>query len=162
MNSFYHTGEGQALVVRKKCNTFKSSIKPFKSTCTITETTDPFSKIIQYENSILGKKLLSGTLTTIPSPINLQASNGLLNFRIIPFILDNKTGIIIYITGVYKKNRNYCSREIQYFIPSVTNKNINNNIMKNNFNSLTVKDDEFKKILDDDPIFKKLFEKLKK
>ncbi len=160
MNSFYHTGEGQALVVRKKCNTFKSSIKPFKSTLTITETTDPFSKIVQYENSIIGEKLLAGTLST--NPLNLLASDGLLNFIFIPFIVNGRSGIIIYITGIYKKNRNYCSREIQYFIPPVTDKNVNNKIIKNNFSSIAIKDDEFKKILDDDPLLKKLFENVKK
>ena len=157
MSSFYHTGEGQALVVRKKCNTFKSSLKPFKSTLTITNTDDIFSKIVQYENSIIGKKLLAGTLTT--DPINLLASDGLLNFKIIPFISDGRNGIIIYITGVYKKKRNYCSREIQYFIPPpVTDKN---KVINNNFSSFVIKDLEFNKLLENDPLLKKLYQNLK-
>ena len=163
MNSFYHSGEGQALVVRKKCNNFIYYLKQFKSTLIVTNTDDIYSKILQYENSIFGNKLLAGTVTTSPFPINFIASDGLLNFRLIPFILDGKNGIIIYITGVYKKNRNYCSREIQYIIPPpviAADKNVKS--IDNYFSSIAIKDNEVNKLLDSDPILKQLFQKLKK
>ena len=78
MSSFYY-GEGQALVVCEECNT---------SSLILTSTDDFYSKILQYENSVIGKKLLAGTLTN--NPFNLIASDGLLNYRyIIIFCYNN-------------------------------------------------------------------------
>lgn len=153
MSSFYY-GEGQALLVCEECNTFRSLVKPFTSSSIITPTDDIFSKILQYENSIIGKKLLAGTITT--NPFNIIASDGMLNYIFIPFIFEDRSGIIIYITGIYKKESNYCSREIQYFIPSDTN----NIVLNNNFCSVAIREEEFNKLLEDDPLLKQLYQKL--
>ena len=144
MSSFYY-GEGQALVVCEECNT---------SSLILTSTDDFYSKILQYENSVIGKKLLAGTLTN--NPFNLIASDGLLNYRFIPFFNDDRSGLITYITGIYKKERNYCSREIQYFIPSVTD----NIVVNNNFSSVAIREEEFNKLLEDDLLLKQLYQKL--
>ena len=66
------------LVVREKCN----SLKHLKSSFKVTNTDDFSSKIINYENSIIGKRLLSASLIiTNPDPIpnNLVASDSELN-----------------------------------------------------------------------------------
>ena len=65
-------------------------------------------------------------------------------------------GIIIYITGIYKKECNYCSREIQYFTPSDTE----NIVLNNNFSLVAIRDEEFNKLLEDDLLLKQLYEKL--
>jgi hypothetical protein len=154
MTSAY-SGEGQALVVREKCN----SLKPFSSSVTVTSTDDFVSFIINYENNVIGKKLLSGQMILInpaPVPINIVASDNDFNFNLIPFITPSGQGLIIYITGVFKKC-NYSSREIQYVIPSATNKSI-----IDNFSSRALKGEELDKLLKSDPVLKKLYNKSNK
>ena len=152
-----YSGEGLALVVREKCN----SLKPFSSSVTVTSTDDYVSFIINYENNVIGKKLLSGQMILInpaPVPINIVASDNDFNFNLIPFINTStfEQGLIIYITGVFKKC-NYSSREIQYFIPSTTNKSI-----IDNFSSRALKGEELDKLLESDPVLKKLYNKSNK
>ena len=89
--SFNYSGSGQALVVREKCN----ADKPFTSSSVLTNTTGAFSRIISYENSIIGKRLLSGQIVNT-YPLNLIASDSLLNFRIIPYTSDSGSYIVIY------------------------------------------------------------------
>ena len=148
--SFNYSGSGQALVVREKCN----ANKPFTSSSVLTNTSDIYSRIINYENSIIGKRLLSGQLVT-SYPLNLIASDNLLNFRIIPYTTDSGSFEIIYITGVFKKC-NYSSREIQKFIiPENASKEV-----KSYFESNAQCEDELKKVLDSDPVLRASYEKL--
>lgn len=148
MSSNY-SGEGEALVVQEKCN----ALKPFTST-TIFKSTNNFNyRIINYQNSVIGKRLLAGLF--INNPYSIIASDNLLSFRFIPFVIDGVAGVVIYITGIYKKC-NYCSREIQYFNPLVTNKDI-----VDDFSSLAIKEEEFTKLLESDSTLNKLFLNLK-
>jgi hypothetical protein len=151
--SFQHSGEGTALIVRPKCN----KIKKFKSSLILKFTDDMNTRIIEYKNSLIGKRLLAGIIQTFP---NMYASNDSLNFRFIYFSnSQNRSGWIIYITGVYKKCQ-YTSREVQYFDPSISATNTTILDLVSRLNSFSLKDEELNKLLKSDPELNRLYIKL--
>ena len=83
------------------------------------------------------------------------SSNGLLNFYIDYYNVDDNYYIILFITGVHKKC-NYSSYEIDYYVPSATNK-----VVSDNLKSKSRGADEFYKLLESNTGLKKSFLKLK-
>jgi hypothetical protein len=153
MSSFNYIGEGTALVVREKCE----SIITFTSKTTITTTSNPFFFVINYENSIIGKQLLSwiNRSDTIVASNTSLASNSSYIF-IFNFYQDS-SGLIFFVTAIsgdYKKC-NYSSGDIQLYVPSVTSKDVNDQF------KLHVKSaDEFNKLLKSNSNLNTLYLKL--
>lgn len=148
--SYTYSGEGEALVVREKCN----ALKPFTSSYTYTCENDYCNlSIVNYQNSVIGKKLLSAVYDD--NNFKDYSSNGLLNFYIDYYNVDDNYYIILFITGVHKKC-NYSSYEIDYYVPSATNK-----VVSDNLKSKSRGADEFYKLLESNTGLKKSFLKLK-
>jgi hypothetical protein len=145
MSSEDYLGIGEALVVREKCESIKliTAKTTFKNSNNFT--------IINYENSIIGKQVLSG-LTDNFSAI---ASNTSLVFRFQKFEFLGILFLVTEITGDYKKC-NYSSLDIQLHIPSATNK-----ALYDNLKSKAKGADEFHKLLESNASLNKLFLKLK-
>lgn len=145
------SGEGKALVVREKC----FEVKPFTSKSTFTRNFDAQNYIFNYENTIIGKKLLSMVYYSQNFRQEYIGSNGLLNFITIIYLSEGILYNIVYITGVYKKC-NYSSRELQRLI-------LNPEINKTDIDylkSIAKSADEFNELLESDASLKKSFLKL--
>jgi len=153
MSSVKYTGKGTALIVRENCD----SLKQFTVKTTITTTSDPYFVVINYENSIIGKQLLSGLLNPFNSSDGILASNTSFIFGF--FLYEDSSGIIFLvtlITGIQKKC-NYSSSDIQFYVPSVASKEVNDHF------KLYVKDaDEFNKLLKSNSNLNQLYFELKK
>jgi hypothetical protein len=149
-SSFTYSGEGEALVVREKCNALKTFTSSYTYTCG-----NDFCdlSIINYQNSIIGKKLLSAVFDI---STNIEySSNGLLNFRANYYDVDGIFYIILFITGVHKKC-NYSSFEIDFAVPSATN-----SALLSKLKAKAKSADEFHKLLESNSGLKKSFLKLK-
>jgi len=140
--SFSYSGEGQALVIKEKC----SSIKKFTSSSNFYEYSNGFYKM-NYENSVIGKKLLSIVFTESDTAI---ASDGLLNYEILSLILDESPYLFIFIAGV-QKGYKYSSFELQKLDSSSTSTAIK-----------AKSADESHKLLESNASLKKVYLKLKK
>jgi hypothetical protein len=155
---FKYTGVGEAFIVGEKCK----QLKPFTSSYTW-EFPNPLEKSIfskvNYENSIIGKRTLSAVTSPydIPNVSNFSemSSDGLLNFYANYYSFDDREYIVVRITGIYKKC-NYSSREVDYYIPTITSANNLESIKKKSGSS-----EEFHKLLESDPELNKLYLKLK-
>ena len=149
-DKFTYTGEGQALVVREKC----SELKPFISSYTYTCGDDDCNlSIDNYQNSIIGKKLLAGVFDY--STEKEYSSNGLLNFYTDYYNIDDNYYIVLYITGVHKKC-NYSSYEIDYEVLSATNTALHAKLKAKSKSA-----DKFYKLLESNSALKKIYLKLK-
>ena len=146
-----YSGEGEALVVREKC----SEVKQFTSSYTYTTCINDNCNlsILNYENSIIGKKLLSAVYD---GNTKEYSSNGLLNFNA-EYYDFNDTGflVVVFITGIHKKC-NYSSYEIDYYIPSAKNTEIHAKLK-----SKAKSADELHKLLESNAGLKKIYLKLK-
>ena len=145
------SGEGKALVVREKC----FEVKPFTSKSSFTRNFDAQNYIFNYENTIIGKRLLS--IVYYPQNFRQEyiGSNGLLNFNILIYVSEGILYNIIHITGVYKKC-NYSSNELQRLVfPSETSKSVIDHLK-----STAKSEDEFNELLESDANLKKSFLKL--
>jgi len=144
------SGIGNSLVVNEKCN----SNKIFTSSYTTEFSNDDFLLILNYQNSFIGKRLLS---TVFNGNEVVTGSDGLLNFRV-QYYFDSETNIsyiIVFINGIYKKC-NYSSYEVDFLVPSATNKALHDNLK-----SKAKGADELHKLLESNPSLNKLFLKLK-
>ena len=145
------SGQGEALVVREKCNSNKS----FTSSYTIEFTDDLLLlSILNYQNSFIGKRLLSAVYNGNEVE---TSSDGLLNFTA-QYYFDSETDksyIVVFINGIYKKC-NYSSYEIDFLVPSATNKAVHDKLK-----SKAKGADEFHKLLESNAGLNKLFLKLK-
>ena len=143
------SGIGTALLVSEKCN----QLKPFKSKSNYLANNTFYT--LNYENTIIGKKLLSITFFSPNFRQEYIGSNGLLNFNINIYVEEGILYILIFITGVYKKC-NYSSRELQKFVstPEISNSVIDH------LKSVAKGVDEFNELLESDPYLKKSYLKL--
>jgi len=144
------SGNGEALVVREKCNSNKS----FTSSYTIEFSDDIFLSILNYQNSFIGKRLLSSVYNGNEVE---TSSDGLLNFTAQYYfdVESNVSYIVVFINGIYKKC-NYSSYEIDFLVPSATNKAVHDKLK-----SKAKGADEFHKLLESNASLNKLFLKLK-
>jgi hypothetical protein len=143
------SGEGNALLVSEKCN----QLKPFKSKSNIIA--NGMFYTYNYENTIIGKKLLSLVFYSPNFRQEYIASNGLLNFNIINYVDKGILYSIVYITGVYKKC-NYSSRELQKVVFTTET----SNSVIDHLKSIAKGADEFNKLLESDASLKKSYLKL--
>jgi hypothetical protein len=154
-----YVGEGSALFVRDKCNkiqNFKSSYRwsyPFPSDFSV------FS-IINYQNTIIGKKNLSAIIDNFIEETDLWAeisSDGLLNFNTKYYYdLDlDVFFIVVVVTGVHKKC-NYSSYELDYLVSQDASSSVRNALKNKSANT-----EEFHKLLDAKPHIKNLYDKIK-
>jgi len=154
MSSFNYAGIGEALFVREKCD----SLKIFTSKSTFTTTSSKDFYVINYENSIIGKQLLSGVNDPYTG-LGIVAVNSSFNFRFVFFEVIEDGIRIIYllsqIAGEYKKC-NYSSVDLQLYIPSVASKEVNDHLKSHVRGA-----DEFFKLLDSNSNLKKIYLKLK-
>jgi hypothetical protein len=147
------SGEGNACIVRKNCN----EIKPFTSKSTATQKISPnyqFS-ILNYENSIIGKRLLSLVYFAPSFRQEYIGSDGLLNFISQIYVSDGILYNLIHISGVYKKC-NYSSKELQKLVFTAEN----SKTVIDHLKSIARSEDEFNKLLESDASLKKSFLKL--
>lgn len=155
-----YVGEGSALFVRgDKCNkvqSFKSSYKwayPDPGDFSI------FS-IINYENSIIGKRNLSAIIDNFIVDTDLYAelsSDGSLNFNT-QYYYDEDLDtffITVVIYGIYKKC-NYSSYELDYLVLQDASASVRNALKKKSANK-----EVFHKLLNTKPHLKKLYNKIK-
>jgi len=143
------SGEGNALLVSEKCN----QLKPFKSRSNYIPNGGFYT--YNYENTIIGKNLLSLVYYSPNFRQEYIGSNGLLNFNIINYVDKGIFYSIVYITGIYKKC-NYSSRELQRI--EITQETSNSVI--DHLKSIARGTDEFNKALESDPYLKKSYLKL--
>jgi hypothetical protein len=143
------SGEGAALLVSEKCN----QLKAFKSKSNFVANNTFYT--LNYENTIIGKKLLSITFFSPSFRQEYIGSNGCLNFNINIYVEEGILNILIFITGVYKKC-NYSSREIQRFASTTEA----SNSVINHLKSIAKGADEFNELLESDPYLKKSYLKL--
>ena len=153
-DKFTYSGEGQALVVREKCNELKSFTSSYTYACGNDECN---LSILNYQNSFIGKKLLSavyGGTSTYNSSVEFS-STGLLNFYAHYYNVDGIYLIVVFITGIHKKC-NYSSYEIDYEVPSATNTALHAKLKAKAKSA-----DEFHKLLESNTGLKKIYLKLK-
>jgi hypothetical protein len=143
------SGDGAALLVKEKCN----QLKTFKSRSNYVANNTFYT--LNYENTIIGKKLLSITFYSPNSRQEYIGSNGLLNFNIIIYVDEGILYSLIFITGVYKKC-NYSSRELQRFVSTPETRNS----VIDHLKSIARGADEFNELLESDASLKKSYLKL--
>lgn len=122
MSGQTYSGEGQALIVGNNCSVIKSFYSSYKWSMSPDATNSDFA-IIDYENSILGKKRLSAVYTyQVFDAYFYQtwqeiSSDGSLNFVALYFYDADYDFfyVIVNITGIHKKC-NYSSTELDYLV----------------------------------------------
>ena len=145
-----YSGEGQALVVQEKCN----KVIDFTSSYAYTNGNNSGSlSITNYENSFLGKKVLTSSYSYFND--KEFSTDGLLNFNAQYYNVDGNKFIVVFISGVHKKC-NYSSYEIDFYVPPVTNTALHANLKLKGKGA-----DEFNKLLESNAGLKKLYLKLK-
>ena len=151
-----YIGEGSAFFVRDKCNKVKNFTSSYKWAFPPPGDFSIFSTI-NYENSLIGKKNLSAVIDDNFDYWAEVSSNGLLNFNA-KYYYDEDLDIffiIVIATGVYKKC-NYSSYELDYLVLQDTTSSAYNNLKKKSANS-----EQFHKLLDSKPHYKKLYDKVR-
>jgi hypothetical protein len=149
-----YIGEGSAFFVRDKCKKIKNFTSSYKWAFPDPGDFSVFS-IINYENSIIGKKNLSAVIDDNFDYWAEVSSNGLLNFNAKYYYDENIDAYFITViaTGVYKKC-NYSSYELDYLV--LEDSSVNNTLKKKSANS-----EQFHKLLDSKPHYKKLYDKIR-
>jgi hypothetical protein len=153
--TYTFSGKGEGLFLREKCNSFKTFNSTYTYRCGCGYEDNCNLSIINYENSIIGKKLLASSYNNNE---NLElSSDGLLNFNTYYYNIDNDNTyyIVVYVTGIHKKCK-YSSYEIDHYVPSATNKRLLDNLKGKAKGA-----DEFFKLLDSNSNLKKIYLKLK-
>lgn len=154
-----YVGEGSALFVRDKCNKVQNFKSSYKWTYPDPGDFNIFS-IVNYENSIIGKRNLSAVIDNFIVETDLYAelsSDGSLNFNA-QYYYDEELDVFfitVVITGVHKKC-NYSSYELDYLVLQDTTTSVCNSLKKKSASTET-----FHKLLNAKPHLKKLYNKIK-
>jgi hypothetical protein len=154
-----YVGEGSALFVRDKCNKVQNFKSSYKWTYPDPGDFNIFS-IVNYENSIIGKRNLSAVIDNFIVETDLYAelsSDGSLNFNA-QYYYDEELDVFfitVVITGVHKKC-NYSSYELDYLVLQDTSASVRNSLKKKSASTET-----FHKLLNAKPHLKKLYNKIK-
>ena len=154
-----YVGEGSALFVRDKCNKVQNFKSSYKWTYPDPGDFNIFS-IVNYENSIIGKRNLSAVIDNFIVETDLYAelsSDGSLNFNA-QYYYDEELDVFfitVVITGVHKKC-NYSSYELDYLVLQDTTASVRNALKKKSASTET-----FHKLLNAKPHLKKLYNKVK-
>lgn len=154
-----YVGEGSALFVRDKCNKVQNFKSSYKWTYPDPGDFNIFS-IVNYENSIIGKRNLSAVIDNFIVETDLYAelsSDGSLNFNA-QYYYDEELDVFfitVVITGVHKKC-NYSSYELDYLVLQDTTASARNALKKKSASTET-----FHKLLNAKPHLKKLYNKIK-
>jgi len=154
-----YVGEGSALFVRDKCNKVQNFKSSYKWTYPDPGDFNIFS-IVNYENSIIGKRNLSAVIDNFIVETDLYAelsSDGSLNFNA-QYYYDEELDVFfitVVITGVHKKC-NYSSYELDYLVLQDTTASVRNSLKKKSASTET-----FHKLLNAKPHLKKLYNKIK-
>ena len=151
-----YIGEGSAFFVHNKCKKIKNFTSSYKWAFPDPGDFSIFS-IINYENSILGKKNLSAVIDDNFDYWAEVSSNGLLNFNAKYYYDEDIDAYFITViaTGVYKKC-NYSSYELDYLVLEDSSDSAYNTLKKKSANS-----EQFHKLLDSKPHYKKLYDKIR-
>jgi hypothetical protein len=154
-----YVGEGSALFVRDKCNKVQNFKSSYKWTYPDPGDFNIFS-IVNYENSIIGKRNLSAVIDNFIIETDLYAelsSDGTLNFNA-QYYFDEDLDVFfitVVIFGVYKKC-NYSSYELDYLVLEDTSASVRNALKKKSATT-----EVFHKLLDAKPHLKKLYNKIR-
>jgi len=155
-----YVGEGSALFVRgDKCNKVQNFTSSYKWTYPHPGDFNIFS-IVNYENSIIGKKNLSAVIDNFIVETDLYAelsSDGSLNFNA-QYYYDEDLDVFfitVVITGVHKKC-NYSSYELDYLVLQDASSSVRNSLKKKSASTQS-----FHKLLNKKPHIKKLYNKIK-
>lgn len=154
-----YVGEGSALFVRDKCNKVQNFKSSYKWTYPDPGDFNIFS-IVNYENSIIGKRNLSAVIDNFIVETDLYAelsSDGSLNFNA-QYYYDEELDVFfitVVITGVHKKC-NYSSYELDYLVLQDTSASVRNSLKKKSAST-----ELFHKLLNAKPHLKKLYNKIK-
>jgi hypothetical protein len=153
-----YVGEGSALFVRgDKCNRVQNFTSSYKWTYPEPGDFNIFS-IVNYENSIIGKRNLSAVIDNFIIETDLYAelsSDGSLNFNA-QYYYDESLDIFfitVVITGIYKKC-NYSSYELDYLV-------LQDASTRNALKKKSASTESFHKLLNAKPHLKKLYNKIK-
>jgi hypothetical protein len=153
-----YVGEGSALFVRgDKCNRVQNFTSSYKWTYPDPGDFNIFS-IVNYENSIIGKRNLSAVIDNFIIETDLYAelsSDGSLNFNT-QYYYDEALDIFfitVVITGVHKKC-NYSSYELDYLV-------LEDASARNALKKKCASSESFHKLLNQKPHIKKLYNKIK-
>jgi len=154
-----YVGEGSALFVRDKCNKVQNFKSSYKWTYPDPGDFNIFS-IVNYENSIIGKRNLSAVIDNFIVETDLYAelsSDGSLNFNA-QYYYDEELDVFfitVVITGVHKKC-NYSSYELDYLVLEDASASVRNSLKKKSAST-----ELFHKLLNAKPHLKKLYNKIK-
>ena len=155
-----YIGEGSALFVKgDKCNRVQNFKSSYKWTYPPPGDFSVFA-IVNYENSIIGKRNLSAIQDNFIIETDLYAelsSDGSLNFNT-QYYYDEELDIFfitVVIYGIYKKC-NYSSYELDYLVLEDTSVSVRNTLKKKCANK-----EELHKLLNAKPHLKKLYNKIK-
>jgi hypothetical protein len=154
-----YIGEGSALFVHDNCNKVQNFKSSYKWTYPEPGDFSVFS-IVNYENSIIGKRNLSAVIDNFIVETDLYAelsSDGLLNFNT-QYYYDASLDVFfitVVITGVHKKC-NYSSYELDYLVLKDTSVSVRNELKKK-----CASTESFHKLLNKKPHIKKLYNKIK-
>jgi hypothetical protein len=154
-----YVGEGSALFVRDKCNKVQNFKSSYKWTYPDPGDFNIFS-IVNYENSIIGKRNLSAVIDNFIVETDLNAelsSDGSLNFNA-QYYYDEELDVFfitVVITGVHKKC-NYSSYELDNLVLENASASARNYLKKKSAST-----EVFHKLLNAKPHLKKLYNKVK-
>ena len=154
-----YVGEGSALFVRDKCNKVQNFKSSYKWTYPDPGDFNIFS-IVNYENSIIGKRNLSAVIDNFIVETDLYAelsSDGSLNFNA-QYYYDEELDVFfitVVITGVHKKC-NYSSYELDNLVLENASASARNYLKKKSAST-----EVFHKLLNAKPHLKKLYNKIK-
>ena len=154
-----YVGEGSALFVRDKCNKVQNFKSSYKWTYPDPGDFNIFS-IVNYENSIIGKRNLSAVIDNFIVETDLYAelsSDGSLNFNA-QYYYDEELDVFfitVVITGVHKKC-NYSSYELDNLVLENASASARNYLKKKSAST-----EVFHKLLNAKPHLKKLYNKVK-
>ena len=154
-----YVGEGSALFVRDKCNKVQNFKSSYKWTYPDPGDFNIFS-IVNYENSIIGKRNLSAVIDNFIVETDLYAelsSDGSLNFNA-QYYYDEELDVFfitVVITGVHKKC-NYSSYELDNLVLENASASARNALKKKSAST-----EVFHKLLNAKPHLKKLYNKVK-
>jgi hypothetical protein len=151
-----YIGEGSAFIVHNKCNKVKNFTSSYKWAFPEPGDFSNFS-IINYENSIIGKKNLSAVIDDNFDYWSEVSSNGLLNFNTKYYYDEDLDAYFITViaTGVYKKC-NYSSYELDYLVLQDSSVSVRDALKNKSANS-----EEFHKLLESKSHYKKIYNKIK-
>ncbi len=151
------TGSGEALILNSKCN----KVIPFTSSYKWTNGGDGsnyFLVIIDYQNSIIGKRKFNAVFKNTGNPNtswNELGFDGTLNYYTSYYYDLEIEFIVVSIYGKYK-SCNYSSDEIDYNVINSTSASAKESLKKKSGSS-----EEFHKLLDEKPNLKKKYLEIK-